>query len=70
MAPSRNDLLKGNIKSDPKRAERLEAELRENLKRRKARARAAADGASVPEDSAADLVDPSTPRTTPDDVAS
>ncbi len=44
MTQDRNDRFKGNIKADPKRAERLEAELRENLKRRKARSRAASAG--------------------------
>ena len=41
------DRLKGSIKGDPARAERLAAELRRNLRRRKDRARAAEAGKSA-----------------------
>ncbi|MFM9942076.1 MAG: hypothetical protein ACKVP7_21535 [Hyphomicrobiaceae bacterium] len=51
MSQDYNDRLKGNIKADPKRAERLQAELRENLKRRKARARSTVGDAADDPDS-------------------
>lgn len=41
MTRQQDDRLKGTIKGDTGRQERLAAELRENLKRRKAQARAA-----------------------------
>lgn len=44
MAKSGDERLKGTIKGDDARRERLAAELRENLKRRKAKARATAAG--------------------------
>lgn len=40
MSQDEQDRLKGNIKSDAGRAERLAAELRRNLHRRKQRSRA------------------------------
>ena len=43
MTGAPGDRLKGGIKGDNARRERLAAELRANLKRRKAQARAAAD---------------------------
>ena len=42
MSQDDQDRLKGNIKSDASRAERLAAELRRNLHRRKQRSRAIA----------------------------
>jgi hypothetical protein len=42
MADREGDRLKGGIKGDTARAERLAAELRRNLRRRKDRARAVA----------------------------
>ena len=60
MAYREEDRLKGSIKGDAARAERLAAELRRNLRRRKDRARAVAaadahraaspDGAKLAED--------------------
>jgi hypothetical protein len=44
MADREGDRLKGSIKGDTARAERLAAELRRNLRRRKDRARALAAG--------------------------
>lgn len=47
MTDRDNDRLKGSIKGDADRAERLATELRRNLRRRKDRARAVA--ASAPD---------------------
>ena len=44
MSQHDNDRLKGTIKGDKGRQERLAAELRENLKRRKEQARAGRSG--------------------------
>lgn len=46
MSDHGDDRLKGSIKGDRARAERLAAELRRNLRRRKDRARATAAGES------------------------
>lgn len=46
MTGGNNDRLKGSIKGDAARRERLAQELRENLKRRKAKARAQAESAA------------------------
>lgn len=52
MAGRNDDRPKGSLTPAEARAERLAAELRSNLARRKARARALARGARPPEDDA------------------
>lgn len=57
MAHRRDERLKGSIKGDEARQERLAEELRENLKRRKAKARAIATTDSPPKDGSDGLDD-------------
>jgi hypothetical protein len=50
MAPSDSDRLKGSIKGDAERRERLASELRANLKKRKAQARLREAASPIPSD--------------------